>query len=456
MKKLFLLTVAVITANCVLYSQPSAYKGGNHTGIYGVFSNPANIAANEYKWQFNLLSAGAVVANDNVKVGLGDFGDLENRLLDGDEKQLSGIVNLDLIGPSFSYQINSKHAIAFTTRVRGFGNIGTLDTKFAEAITSDDMQSLVYNLSTGNQKVTVNGWSEIGASWGGVLMNKENHCFKAGVTLKFLRGAGNSFVDVQDLRGVITADINSKGNVKPYLTDASGSLYLVSSGVDMFNDDISVSDFTKSNGTGVGFDIGFTYEYRETSDSEKDSFGIKNNQYKFKVGLALLDIGSLSYNSTDGSAYHYTLNIPKGQKLYLRELDGSIKSMQNYLAKSPYAKKKSISESYKPSLPTTLNFMVDYYWGYDFFTEFSGQISLIDKDKKVENAYYYNGFTLTPRYEMESIGIALPINYNSISDLNAGLTLRMGPLMVGSGSIITALLSEHKQADLFIGLRFGF
>ncbi len=451
MRKLFLLSAAIIAISTCVYSQPSAYKGGNRTGIYGVFLNPANITSGTHKWEINLFSGSVLAANDNVKVGLKNLGNLEDQLLEGEAKKLSGIVNLDFIGPSIAYKISTKHAVALTTRVRGFGNIAALDTKFAHAVTSDNSEILKYNLSTGTQKITVNGWSEIGASWGGVLMNKGNHCLKAGATLKFLKEAGNSFVDIKDLRGTLTADI-SAGDV--YLTNGSGSLYITSSGVDMFNSDLNMSDLTESNGTGIGFDIGFTYEYRKKSD-EKLSYN-SNYPYKFKVGISLLDVGSLSYKSAEGSAYRYKLDVPVGQKFYLKGLNGSVEEMQAYLEESPYAEKESVAESYKPSLPATLNLMADYYWGNHFFTEITGQFSLIDKDKKIENSYYYNGVTLTPRYERDYFGVALPLNYNSISDLNAGMTLRMGAFMVGSGSIITALLSEHKQVDVFLGVRFGF
>lgn len=456
MKRIFLLLLFVISL-FTTYGQQAAYKGSGHSGIYGVFSNPANVASNYRNWDVNLLSVSGLVANDKVKFSLSDLGeDVQKKLFEGDGKLLSGIVNAEVLGPSFMLRIAPKHSIAFTTRARVFGNIGTLDTKLAEAITdAKNMKSLSQKLSTGSQRVVINGWSEIGASWGGVIFEKGKHSLKAGATLKYLRGVGNSFADIKDVNATLSAELIKNQEVKPYLTDGTGSLYLVNSGVDMFGGDFNSSDLGKSNGSGVGFDLGISYELQNESDSIGWCANCRNKGYKLKVGMSLLDIGKIQYNTVAGNAFRYTLNIPKGEKFYLDGLDGSIQDMQTYLDKSPYAQKEAISETYSPSLPITLNLMLDYYWGHNFFTELSGQFSLVDKDKKVENAYYYNGFTLTFRFETKYWGVYMPLNYNSISAFNAGLTLRMGPIMVGSGSVISSLLAENKQTDVFVGVRFG-
>src|SRR5690606_1169318 len=82
----------------------------------------------------------------------------------------------------------------------------------------------------------------------------------------------------------------------------------------------------------------------------------------------------------------------------------------------------------------------------------AGQFSLSKMDKKPYNSQYYNGFTATPRFEGRAFGIYVPINYNDLTKLNAGVSLRMGPLFVGSGSVLTALMGESKQADFHIGI----
>ena len=73
----------------------------------------------------------------------------------------------------------------------------------------------------------------------------------------------------------------------------------------------------------------------------------------------------------------------------------------------------------------------------------------------IYNAQFYNSVTITPRLEGKGFGLFSPINSNSLTKTNIGAGLRFGPLTVGSGSAISALTGSSKQADLYLGLRFG-
>jgi hypothetical protein len=90
----------------------------------------------------------------------------------------------------------------------------------------------------------------------------------------------------------------------------------------------------------------------------------------------------------------------------------------------------------------------------NFFTGFSAQLPFTSE--KIYNGRYYSSFTLTPRYEGRKFGFFLPVNYNSLTKMNAGISLRLGPVFIGSGSIITALLGTSRQVDAHFGVRFGF
>jgi len=105
-------------------------------------------------------------------------------------------------------------------------------------------------------------------------------------------------------------------------------------------------------------------------------------------------------------------------------------------------------------LPTTLQANVDWAINRGFFVDLAGQLSFKNK-QDIYSPFYSNNITLTPRYEGRAFGIYLPINYNQITNFNAGISLRAGPFFLGSGSVITALLDKSKQADIHFGIRFG-
>ncbi|MEN2284249.1 hypothetical protein AAGF08_19045 [Algoriphagus sp. SE2] len=66
-----------------------------------------------------------------------------------------------------------------------------------------------------------------------------------------------------------------------------------------------------------------------------------------------------------------------------------------------------------------------------------------------------NSFTITPRFEKRWISVYSPISIRQYySSISWGFGLRAGPLMIGSGSIFTNLISNQSgNADVFVGLK---
>jgi outer membrane protein OmpA-like peptidoglycan-associated protein len=69
--------------------------------------------------------------------------------------------------------------------------------------------------------------------------------------------------------------------------------------------------------------------------------------------------------------------------------------------------------------------------------------------------YYYDAYSLTPRWENDMFSLELPLSYNELTQFNAGLSFRAGPFFIGSGSVLSALVHDSKQADLHVGFHFG-
>jgi hypothetical protein len=111
--------------------------------------------------------------------------------------------------------------------------------------------------------------------------------------------------------------------------------------------------------------------------------------------------------------------------------------------------------SYRVSLPTTLQIDADYHVQKGFYVNLASQISLSNGRSKGFNNKTYSGVTVTPRYETRAVGVYMPVNYNSLTKLNAGFSFRLGPFFAGSGSIVSSLLGQSKQADVYFGFRIG-
>src|SRR6185295_1100786 len=62
---------------------------------------------------------------------------------------------------------------------------------------------------------------------------------------------------------------------------------------------------------------------------------------------------------------------------------------------------------------------------------------------------------LTPRWENSLFSVEVPMSYNELTQFNAGLALRAGAFFIGSGSVLSALVHDSRQADLHVGVHFG-
>ncbi|MGC4035658.1 MAG: DUF5723 family protein [Chitinophagaceae bacterium] len=452
MKKLSLLLLASFLIVTSFAQNYPGYRSGNYNGVNGAFFNPANIADSRYHWDVNLFGIHAGVGNNNATFKLKNLDDTFNGSADSilfgkSNKVANGAINLDVFGPSFMFNVSKKTSLAFTTRVRAMANISHLDGNFIQSVQNDFDGTLPFSLNSNqNQKIAVNGWTDFGVTLGQVLMDNGTHFIKGGLTLKYLAGSGNSYANINQLHATIDKDISND----VYLSTATGTVGIGYAGIDF--DNFEAKDAFKFNGKGFGGDLGFVYEYRPDA-ALKERW---QNKYKLKVGLALMDIGSIKYTPKPDEYGNYAFHVSNIQQWYPSDIDGnSISEIKHYLDGSPYFTNTNAgTTSYKVTLPTNLQANVDYAINHHFYAEAAGQINLAKKGN-IYNSFYYNSFSLTPRFENRHFGVYLPLSYNELTHFNAGISFRLGPVFFGSGSVFTALFDKSKQADVHFGINFG-
>jgi len=459
MKKNFLILlflVAIGIAKLQAQNFPG-YRSGNYDGVNGVFFNPASIADSRYRWDFNLISANAFVGNNKASFKIKDIFSTEsssfkNKFLSGSGNTDANI-NVDILGPSVMFNLTRKSAIAITTRARVIASVKDFDGNLINSVLNSSANSYPYSFnSTANSRIIANGWTEVGVSYAREISSNGPNYFKGGVTIKYLSGVGNNYVQVNQLQTTINQDIL----INPYLQHTNGTTAIGNSGADFSN--ISLNNLFGNGSNGIGGDIGFVYEYRPNyTNAGSDVHNRDINKYKFKVGLSLLDIGAIRYKTNANNSAGYNVHINGNDRFYLVQLKNqSSAQIKNTLDNNPNfftPIANGVNATYNASLPTVLQGDVDYHLHRGFFVSVGGQLNLVS-NSSLYSANQYNSVTLTPRYEGKSFGIYFPINYNELTQFNAGISLRAGPLFIGSGSLFTAI-AKSKQADIHVGLRFG-
>ncbi|HXO74596.1 MAG TPA: DUF5723 family protein, partial [Puia sp.] len=291
------------------------------------------------------------------------------------------------------------------------------------------------------------GWTEIGLSWGQVLSKTNSHnFFKFGITAKYLAGTADSYLSTRGLAGTV----DGPGNT--YMTNTTGSVAINTTDANFA--DYKFKDFFKFNGHGAAGDIGVVYEYRPDADYSMYVTDRFANKYKLRLAASLLDVGRISFNRSSNQSSVYNVNIPPTGQFFLNQFAGKqINQYKAILDASPYFTGTNQGSKYDVDLPTTLNANIDYLVAGGFAINAEGQFNL--NHRGTLNLYSYNSYSLTPRWENSLISVELPLNYNELTKFNAGVGFRVGPFFIGSGSVLSALVHDSKQADLYLGFHFG-
>jgi len=177
-------------------------------------------------------------------------------------------------------------------------NTKKVDGKLLNQFINEDVgdPELPYNFSTsGDNLISVNAWTEFGASFGRVLLDKGPHYFKGGITLKYLAGVANGYLRMSNLQGTLDADPTGV-----YLAQTAGTL-----------------------GVGFGGDIGFVYEFRPFPHG-----------YLLRAGVALLDVGSISYKQDASRTGAYTTHVTGAERLYVNEF-GEVDNYKQFMDSHP-------------------------------------------------------------------------------------------------------------------------
>lgn len=460
------LLIAICFCSPSVFAQDfSGYKTGNYTGVNGVFSNPANIADSRYRWDFTLLNFSTSIGNNKASFRLKDLGrtldgdSIKNKIFSENAGASSGLVSVVVQGPSLFFNLNKKSAIALTTRARLMTNITDIDGKLAKQLTdgNDDI-GFPYTISSSQNMVfNVNGWTEFGVSYAREIVDKGRNYFKGGITLKYLAGAANAYINIDKLNATINNDVVKD---EAYLTNASGRIGLGFGGINLSN--FEAADLLKFQSTGIGGDIGFVYEYRPDIEKAKTESGATRrdlNKYKLRIGIALLDVGSIKYNRDISRSGSYAIHVSNAQRFYLSALaNAGIDEFKDTLNKYPQfftPDANDNAESYSVSLPTTLQLNADYNFMGGLYVNLAAQFALTNSHDKPFNSRYYNAVTITPRFEGKRFGFYLPLSYNSLTQFTGGASLRFASFFIGSGSILSAAVGSSKQADIFMGVHFG-
>lgn len=437
------------------------YSNSHYAGIHGVPNNPASAAGTHYKWDVNIAGINAAAGNTYIRfprsILLHPPDSLEalkkNRdyFLDtaGTGKQF-GWGNVDLMMPSVLYSIDELQSVAFTWRVRAMANGGNVTTDvanfFAQDFPNPNFTKRRYDMEIANG--SFHWWNEFGFTYARVLKDDGSNVLKGGVTLKLLSGVAAGYAQVDNATFMMNSRTSGEIN--------DGTLKVgYSEGIANWERP-NTSNYKVFGNMGLGMDVGVTYEWRESMDGlngyDDTQWNPEADDYRLRLGLSITDLGGITYkkapNVTDLDLR--TTNVNPND---LRVRNGE--SWQQYYRRiQTYFTPVASSEKFRMNTPAALNITADYNIDGRFFVNAAGRMALNAGKFDPSKTYVVSYFQVTPRYDSRYIGGYLPLSVNRNGQFDAGLGLRLGPLVIGSSTMLSNLFQKNKnRLDGFIALR---
>tara|TARA_R110001592_G_scaffold262558_1_gene527621 strand:- start:4664 stop:6742 length:2079 start_codon:yes stop_codon:yes gene_type:complete len=447
MNKSFLTAFIIFIAATVHGQSYIGFGTDNYNGVHGLISNPANIVDSRFKTDINLIGVSGLIGNDYYSAKFGDIlkddFDFDDDGTKSPKNANNAYGNVDILGPSFMFNINSRNSLAIFTRGRVFFNVNDINGDTYDNISNEFDENEDFNVNEGDYQMSANAWAETGITYATVLMDQEQHFLKGGISLKYLMGYGNAYSSGKN----IVIDYDADGSGTTGSIDSQGEIAYGNS--DNITNDFEDYEFVKA-ADGFGVDLGFIYEWRPNfadytvTDKDGNPYAPKDiNKYKLKFGLSLTDLGSLKYDGPE-NAYDITNSISEDD---FDNEEGFEDKLNNL-----YTQIRSGNAS-KAVLPTALHLNADWNLNNHFYLNLNSDLSLTSKSNSNTNSIA-NIVSLTPRFESKWFSFYSPVSYVQNLGVQWGAGLRAGPLYVGSGSILTVLTSDQsKGADVYAGLK---
>jgi hypothetical protein len=428
MKNAFILFVAMLLSLPGISQNFVGAQIDSRMGVQSLTLNPALGTLARTKLDVNLISGSSFVGSDYLSINLSDLNslregfDIDEDVETNPQPDNNFFGNIDFLGPSVLMRLNERSVVSLTTRLRGFFNVNNIDGDFYEFATNHETGLFDFTAEMEDLSGIGHIWGEIGVGYSRLLVERDNHSFSGGVNLKLLLGAGGVFGDSPQL----SADYNSATD----MLSTQGSLdYGYSLGFDSEN--VNFSEIQP----GFAFDLGFIYELKGNTTG---------SDYKLRAGVSVLDIGSVKY--FEGYRVNYDMNatIPADEfddKYFQEILEDNFSGTER-----PFEGKLG--------LPTSLQIFLDYGINHRLYVSAQAGVALT-KDGDIPVSRVINTATVTPRLEMRWLSIYSPISWRQYDAVPSwGLGVRVGPVLLGSGSVLTnALSKKSRTTDVYAAIK---
>lgn len=476
MKSRIITTISFLVLILSFNSKISAQQNfgmatGNYAGITGVSLNPASIVDNRYKFDMNIAGFDSYFNNNYLKFNNDFFlrrtyskdpynsafsyvkQDQVAQLQSVKERVQAGVKTNIQLPLSFMVTTGKKSAIAFTLNNRSVMQVSGMNTQTADIFYSELKNAALYNTPMNNDGLRANflSWQEANLTYGTVLLNTGHHFIKAAFTGKLMAASAGAYIQADQL----TLNFQDQNHV----TIQSPLIHYGRTEHADIADIKTRELFNNIENYKFGWDAGFIYELRGSLKNKKFvDYDLKTqlrqdlNKYILRIGVAIVDVGNFNFQrkplTKDHSANISNWDFSNVKAGNLSQFDIPYSKLVQYTSDT--------SSLFTYKLPTALTANIDLHLFEGFYVNLATKQPLENFGKKTSTGLVSEKWvSLTPRFESRLLGVYVPISimYNRT---NIGLTVRFGPVYVGSNNFYHILSnSRSPEADVHAGFKIS-
>lgn len=416
------------------------------------YYNPSSIVDSKSKFSFGVNFNNSKISNfaDKDYPVYGTYTRYDEHSKPGYERNY---FNFDVI--NLKYEIDHKNAFGYAFRVKIFNTMEGLSEVWSKNAVNEYQNNII------NQIQDISSFSlsrmiftEHGFTYARTLIDRDETFLKVGASFKILNGLDARYFYVN----------NGSANF-PYTN--SDSIHFSDLSAD-YGRSMS-KDQLKYKNRGLGFDIGFSYEYRPNyedqyyeMDGAKRNVRYDINKYKWKISGSITDIGFVRYMKDTASTYNFTnaaaaidaKSIVNVGGISFNPYQSITNQLQNTGVKASQQEKK-----FRMTLPTSFHAAFDYNVLRNLYVSYNVSIPLsLKSDKTVIRNYFIH--TITPRIEKNKWSFLLPISQMGNGKFYVGAAGRFSfkqfSVFVGSNNV--SILYGQKGAmsrSFFAGLSYN-
>lgn len=461
---LLLFIVILMIGPKVMAQERMGISMSNYAGSQGIVLNPSSILNSKLYMDINLLSINLSGQNNYLYIPAKDYslGHMFRQLkkANNDEepdmleqsydhgRDAHGFINASVYGPSVMYSINN-HAFAihssFRSHISG-KNIPYEQMNFAY-VDVNLLSQLGENYIDEEYWVNAAAWMEVGLTYAGIIKRDYNRHLSGGITIKRLLSYAGFVADFDKMDYVMQPDGHA------FVNDADFKFAYalpVNYSTNTSHDEI------KPLGKGWGFDLGITYKFLEKGyevNRYRKACEQEFEDYYFKLGVSLLDLGSINYKSN--ARLHHYYGAMEWEDIHLYDPPSVAALSQEISTRFFNDPGQSLSDTaFKIGLPTSLSVQTDYKYNDKLYFGTLTMLPLKISEYQLRRPAL---LAFIPRYETKKFEASLPVSFHDFYELRLGLSLRLGFLTIGTDKLGTLVgLSNFDGFDFYTMIKFNF